>query len=354
MGATWLNSDVGLFLNAALVAAVDPRNPLHLMIGTDVGVLTSTNGGRSWHAEGKDLILGSVFALAFATDGQSAMCAAPSGVFRGENGTWSPARAPEDAYPAHAILPGGRPNEVYLLGRSRLFKSGDGGRTYLPVATGLPPGADFAALAVAPALPELLLAVIGGRPMRSADGGRHWRSDAAGLPAAALDTLALDAYSTTRVWAAGGDRVYRSDNLGSTWQSIGAAVPEPHTIVRGIAVDETGTIIVLTTHRGMYRSENSGSTWIFKEDNLPIHIEAGPMTREPGNPRALLAVYSYMPYSEVWRSAIEGGNLLARLDSLAIAGGVAFFLLLFVSGGWLALWLARLRETRRQAGSATT
>jgi photosystem II stability/assembly factor-like uncharacterized protein len=354
MGATWLNSDVGLFLNAALIVAVDPRNPLHLMIGTDVGVLASSNGGRSWHAEGKDLILGAVFALAFASNGESAMCAAPSGVFRGENGTWSPARAPEDAYPAHAILPGGRPGEVYLLGRSRLFKSEDGGRAYLPVATDLPQDGDFAALVVAPATRELLLAVIGGRPVRSEDGGRHWRSDMAGLPATALDTLALDAYSTTRVWGAGGDRLYRSDNLGRTWQSIGAVLPEPHTIVRGIAADETGTIIVLTTHRGMYRSENAGSTWIFKEDNLPIHIEAGPMTREPGDPRVLLAVYSYMPYPEVWRSAIEGSNLLARLDPLAIAGGVAFILLLFISGGWLALWLARLRSARPQAGSATT
>ena len=35
MGANWLNSDVGLFLNAALVVAVDPRDPMHLMIGTD-------------------------------------------------------------------------------------------------------------------------------------------------------------------------------------------------------------------------------------------------------------------------------------------------------------------------------
>jgi hypothetical protein len=93
----------------------------------------------------------------------------------------------------------------------------------------------------------------------------------------------------------------------------------------------------------MYRSEDAGSTWIFKEDNLPIHIEAGPLTREPGDPRVLLAVYSYMPYPEVWRSAIEGGNLLARLDPWAITGGIAFLLLLFISGAWLTLWLGRLR-----------
>jgi hypothetical protein len=61
-----------------------------------------------------------------------------------------------------------------------------------------------------------------------------------------------------------------------------------------------------------------------------------------------------MPYPEVWRSAIEGGTLLARLDPWAIAGGVAFLLLLFISGAWLALWLGRLRAARPQAGSAAT
>src|SRR5215472_13217793 len=234
MGATWLNSDVGLFLNAALVIAVDPRDPMHLMIGTDVGVLASKNGGRSWRTEGKELILGAVFALAFGPDGRSAMCAAPGGVFRAEDGTWSPASAPADAYPARAIVPSAGGGKVYLLGRSRLFASEDGGRRYQPVETYPPPGAEFGALAVAPGPPELLLAAIGGRPMRSRDGGRHWQGGATGLPAGALDTLTTDPYASSRIWAAGADRLYRSDDLGRTWQLVGAALPEPHTMVRGI------------------------------------------------------------------------------------------------------------------------
>src|ERR1700688_4888284 len=37
LGAAWLNADVGLFLNAALVIAVDPRDSSHLLAGTDLG-----------------------------------------------------------------------------------------------------------------------------------------------------------------------------------------------------------------------------------------------------------------------------------------------------------------------------
>jgi len=31
-----------------------------------------------------------------------------------------------------------------------------------------------------------------------------------------------------------------------------------------------------------------------------------------------------MPYAEVWRMAIEGGNLLARIEPISLAGGLSF------------------------------
>ena len=50
LGGTWLRADVGLFLNAALVVAVDPQNGSHLLAGTDLGLLGSRNGGLSWNS----------------------------------------------------------------------------------------------------------------------------------------------------------------------------------------------------------------------------------------------------------------------------------------------------------------
>jgi hypothetical protein len=34
---------------------------------------------------------------------------------------------------------------------------------------------------------------------------------------------------------------------------------------------------VISADRGIYPSEDGGETWSPKEDNLPIHIEAGPL-----------------------------------------------------------------------------
>ena len=53
-----------------------------------------------------------------------------------------------------------------------------------------------------------------------------------------------------------------------------------------------------------------------------------------------------------WRLAVEGGNLLARTDPVALAGGGAFFLLLLIGGAQLARWLARLRTEAPRDGAA--
>src|SRR5437868_11747064 len=82
LGAAWLNADVGLFLNAALVIAVDPRDSSHLLVGTDLGILSSHNGGRSWMSEARGLIIGGGFALAFSPDRDVGGCGAASGVVR--------------------------------------------------------------------------------------------------------------------------------------------------------------------------------------------------------------------------------------------------------------------------------
>src|SRR5262245_66533689 len=58
LGAAWLNADVGLFLNAALVIAVDPRDSSHLLVGTDLGILSSHNGGRGWGGGARQVMLG--------------------------------------------------------------------------------------------------------------------------------------------------------------------------------------------------------------------------------------------------------------------------------------------------------
>jgi photosystem II stability/assembly factor-like uncharacterized protein len=347
LGGTWLNADVGLFLGSAVALAVSPVDPNHLLLGTDANLLVSRTGGRDWRQDSPDRLFGAVTAVAFLPDGQGALCSTPAGIFRLEHGQWRAASAPSEAAPARAIVPGGEPGRVYLLGRAELFRSDDYGREWRRVEHGLPDRAGFLELAVAPAPVETLYANYGGKLLASADQGRTWSQRDAGLPGQAIEAITLDPAVQARLWVASADRVYMSEDAGRRWRPAGGMLPETGTSVRGIAADAAGRTIVLTTHRGMYRSVDGGARWTLLEGNLPVHLEAKPLVRDPGDAQTLYAGYSLMPYAEVWRIALEGGTLLGRVDLLSLAGGLAFLLLLMLVG---ALAVRRLYRGAR-AGS---
>src|SRR5216684_3300842 len=147
LGGTRLNADVGLFLNAALTVAIDPRDPNHLLLGTDTGLLASINGGRGWTAEGQGLIFGPVFAVGFSPDGESTICAAPGAVFRFHGGRWRRSAAPEGATPARAVIFGAAPERIYLLGHGGLYVSDDRGESFRRAPQSAAAGAQITSLA---------------------------------------------------------------------------------------------------------------------------------------------------------------------------------------------------------------
>ena len=348
-GGTWLNADVGLFLNAALTVAVDPRDPNHLLMGTDIGLLASGNGGRSWSQEASGLISGAVFAIAFSRDGKSVVSTAPNGVFRLGDGQWSRAAIPDGAAPARELVFGSAPDRIYLLGDRRLFISMDSGRSFHRL--GSVEAVTIAALAVALMQPtEVLLAVIDGRLAASVDGGKEWQQRTVGLGSDPIDTVVLDGALPNRLWAASADRIFVSDDLGVRWRPVGRPLPQTATNVRGIAADEMTSTLVVTTHRGMYRSDDGGQSWILKENGLPAHLEAGPLVRDPTEARTLYAGYSLLPFPELWRSAVEGRNLLSSLDPVSLGGGFAFIALLIIGGVVLVGWLERQRSAAPSRG----
>ena len=336
-GAAWLNADIGLFLNAALAVAVNPADPDHLLLGTDTGLLRSSNGGRSWTPEAAGLVQGAVFAAAFAPDGQTALCAAPNGVFRFDGRKWERSRAPLAASPARAIVFGAKVGRSYVLGRGRLFASDDNGASFFasPVPSG--DGEDIASFAATVAADETLYALAGHSVLASSDQGAHWTSR--GVKA---DAVLADAVRRSRVWAVAHGALSFSDDQGRSWRAAGE-LSEPGAAARGIASDPDSVTLNVASDRGMYRSMDGGQTWRLQESGLPVHLEAGPLAHDPADARTLYAVYSLMPYAEVWRSAVSGSNLLARQDPLQLAGACAFVLLITISGASLARWLARLR-----------
>jgi photosystem II stability/assembly factor-like uncharacterized protein len=350
MGGNWLNADVGLYLNAALTVAVDPRDPNHLLMGSDSGLWASFNGGRSWAREAPTLISGAVFAIAFAPDGIMMLCVAPGGVYRNLNGRWGRTHAPAEAAPAHGIVVGEAPGRIYLLGRNRLFSSDDGGAHFEAIVSDADNAGGFETLALLRRPSETLFAIARGRLLASTNGGRRWQQRPVNDTAEPIETVIADPTVAGRVWVAAANRLHLSSDGGVNWQVVGSVLPEAHTVVRGIAADPGAETLVVTTHRGTFRSTDAGAHWVLEEGNLPVHLEAGPLARDPANPSVLYIVYSLIPYPEVWRSAVEGSNLLARVDPMDLLGGLAFLVLLSVGSTALVAWLVRQR--RDVAGTA--
>ena len=132
-----------------------------------------------------------------------------------------------------------------------------------------------------------------------------------------------------------------SDDAGVKWTAYGGPLPDPGTMVRGLAASNDAKTLVLSTHRGVLRSTDGGQNWTQVESTLPVHLESGLLLRDPRDAATLYAGFSLTPYGEMWRRAEQGGSLLAQLDPLSLAGGLAFLLLMIVVGILFTRWLLR-------------
>lgn len=228
----------------------------------------SVDAGRSWALRAD---LGPHEAVAAATlmaDGDTVLAVTRrGGLFRSTDGgrSWdrapsSPGDGPVTAVVAHPTRPnrawatvaadgshpgpsgGTRTGTGSAVSTVGVYRSDDGGITWRPARTqpaiqpdtGGSGGSYFAALAVAPADPDILYtadAAVDGRSVhRSDDGGRTWQllpgsptGFYAGPPAPT--TLAIAPDDPARVLAGNGQSILASDDGGQTWNDLGAA---PH------------------------------------------------------------------------------------------------------------------------------
>jgi photosystem II stability/assembly factor-like uncharacterized protein len=338
-GATWMSANRGQYLSGAIVLAVSPTDPNHLLLGAESGLFRSRNGGRDWTIEAPSVVIGSVFAAAFGADGRRALISTGLGILRGEDDNdWRPVPEPQAAAPARAIVSNGEAGVFYLAGWTGLYRSHDWGVRWSSAAETFPQEPATAFLA-ARGRPQSLYAIVQGQFWASIDGGRSWTRRGDGTFPANADALAEDLRQPTRLWAAAADRLFRSDDGGANWQRVGRPLPEPNTTVNGIASNEEA--IVLTTDRGLYRSVDGAVSWTPIIDNLPAHLEAGPLVRDPIDPDTLYAGFSLIPYPELWRRAADRESALARVGLTSLAGSVVLLMLVALAALAALRWLGR-------------
>ena len=147
--------------------------------------------------------------------------------------------------------------------------------------------------------------------------------------------------------------MFRSDDGAMSWRPWGRPVPDVPTVVRGIALSVSGRDAVLTTDRGLYRSAE-GKRWEIPSDNLPAHLEAWPLVRDPTDPATLYAGFALIPYPELWRLAAEQTSALARIAPMGLAGSVAFLVLVALAGVAVLRVLRRYDRDHRARATASS
>ena len=335
-GVTWFPANPGRIVSGAIALAVSPVESTHLLLATDSGLLRSRNAGLDWSLEAPSLLVGAVLAVAFDADGGRALASTGTALFRSDDGqTWQAVTAPPGALPARLLVPDG-PGRVYLVGWQHLYASDDWGTSWTALASPLPE-APITQLLVARGT---VYAIAGARLWAMPDRTSVWRPADAGLPHGSVDAVSTDPREPQRLWAAAGGQVFRSDDGATSWRPWGRPVEAARVAVRGVVLSVSARNAVLTTDRGLYRSAE-GERWEMPGDNLPAHLEAWLLVRDPTDLETLYAGFALVPYSELWRLAGEQTSALARVGPMSFVGSVAFLGLVALASA------AALRALRR-------
>jgi photosystem II stability/assembly factor-like uncharacterized protein len=337
-GATWLPLNPGSFVSGALALAVSPVDTHHLLLATDTGVARSRNGGRDWVAEAPNILVGPAFAVTFDADGERALVSGSSSIFQNDGGRWGRLRSPVGSTPAHVLAAGSLRGRVYLAGPRGLYRSDDWGQSWVDV------GGPFRAksarvVVVSRARPDEVYAVVDGRCWASTDAGRDWQLRVDGLPQGGIEALALDPSDVNLLWSVVADQVFRSDDQGRLWRRVGEPLPERPIVTRALAVMDR--VIVTATDRGVYRSIDGGERWTLVSDNLPAHLEAGMLVRDPIDRPIIYAGFALTSHDELARRAVEDGGILGRMTLSRVVRWLPFIALVLLAAGAGVWRLAR-------------
>jgi photosystem II stability/assembly factor-like uncharacterized protein len=344
-GALWAVSNtwtsIGPHGGYARALAIDPQTPDTVYVGTTAGVFKTTNGGANWSAANSGLPRG-YFPRSIAIDpqrpnivyvggacGTYGACGMFKSTDRGAN--WSPINSglestvivveslavdPQNSDTLYAgttacFQTSGTPGWVAgadnLCYRPGLFKSTDGGASWMSANNGLPwASVNFGyvmALAIDTQTSSTVYAVTGGGLFKSTDRGASWSS----LPLRAT-ALVIDPQKPSTLYAAGSG-IWKSTDGGVSWSNAKSGLPS--NCCGSLAIDPQNPNVIYAGvyDGGAFMSTDGGATW--SDTGLPS-MRDNSIAVDPPNPSAGLAVDPQNPGTLY--AATNGAGLFKSTD----------------------------------------
>ena len=383
-GTTWWVMDNGIprdrenFTNEVLALAIDPDQSSVLYAGgRDFGVYKTTDGGASWTALNEGVpsyrdVYKAVTALtvdplhgnrpASIIDGQYYVFGADSKWTQLSTGYG----VNDSYYHAHLYFHPTDANVIYSAGNG-LTKSTDGGVNWVSIGSNSPDTAFHRSA------PNTLLAAhqryytdkIAG-VQKSLNGGVNWIEASVGITAQPIQGVAIDPQNANNLYAGGGgySGIWRSTDRGVTWKFTqtdnnmldivvdpldstkiyaaadyallisnnqgGSFATVPNLSATCIAIGPGASNPVYAGDEGVYKSTDSGLTWLPKNNSFPKDSGGRPATVmsiavDPNNPAIVWAGTQYEGIvkstngGDTWQ--VKGFLDVPDIDAIAVRPG---------------------------------
>ncbi|MEO5657168.1 MAG: hypothetical protein ABIO65_04080, partial [Nitrospiria bacterium] len=318
-GRRWAPSSEGLG-NSQVPAIVRDAKTGLLYAGTGSGVYKSADQGRRWTASNRGLEMVLSRSLAVGADGTLYTGTGGNGLFasRDGGGVWrriNEGFADEDGLRENFIrvLATDDVGAVYAGSfGGGIFKSTDGGRRWFAVNEGLTNLSIRGLIAVR----GVLYAGTGEGIFRSATRGSRWDSISEGMPDPNVQALLLAKDGT--LYAGTGSGVLERPP-GSPWRSVDRGMAFP--AVRTILVDPMKGVFAGTETHGLFRSKDTGETWVHFNEGLESRAIRGLARDEAGVQYAATADTIYRADWGLSRWVPDAQGLNGAPRKLIAAGG---------------------------------
>lgn len=250
--------------------AVDPTNPAIIYAGGFDGLYKSTNRGNTWRTLNVGLPVSvPVYVLAIDPLTPTTLYAGlgdSGGVYKSVDGgsTWiSASTGITGVYILTLAIHPLTPTTLYAGAMAGgLFVSTDAGGTWQ--LTNLAPTSYVSALRLDPQMPNTLYVgrSDGGegnaRVFKSTDGGDSWLTTTTGLAGSFMNTIVFDPLTTTTLYggiSGNGGGIFKSTNSGQDWSTIG-----PDVLAQALVID-ADTLYVASASSGVFTSTHAGGDW---------------------------------------------------------------------------------------------
>jgi photosystem II stability/assembly factor-like uncharacterized protein len=298
-GRTWQRRSQGISTLFVTSLAAEPTTPTTLWVITTVGLFRSGDGGSSWSQVDPGLS-GSLLSVVADPDrpgtvyvvGSSANSSSSLLVTHDSGATWQTLPVPGNASFSNVALDP-RTHSLFLTG-SGVYRSVDGGQTWTAAAGEIAgdfinqvtpdlstPGVLYAAGRTPPG--PHFLPPSQARVFKSTDGGVTWlRSDAGLETVTNLNKILVLPNAPATLYALGDFSIFRSRDAGATWELATQALPSPP---QDLVATADGTLFAATQGAGVLTSTD-GQTWV-PIDGVPTQFNATTLSFDPRNPRRL-------------------------------------------------------------------